>query len=531
MNLKRQAEERVEGGKSRIHIPLITVGEILLTIYLYFISYFYTQTVPLTWAAPLRLLVIWLLVHKICGWLSGRYIVIFREAQKKNWKFGLLLLGSTFVVLGLYYAAYYPGGLIVDTFNQWYQVDKGFLVDWHPAIHTVLFLWLPSLICDSLAFVNFVQMVWISLAVAYLGMVLESWGIPKLWCFLACFLGVAAPSSSIVMSFCWKDTALTIFVVVLVGQTIQIVFSKGRWLKNWPNLLAFAGFGALASLMRHNAILLVGPLMLLAAIFYWKELRYYGLLAGILTLVFMGVIKGPVYKILNVQPHSQVSAEMLGMPMTILANVLTNEPEKLDPEAREFLYRIGDQELWEENYREGSWNSAKWMGDDISNDVIEEEGAGNVLRYTLHAVQNAPYYAYRAVVKLTEVVWKPLGNHVTWGYRISVDEGNIYGYETAGIQPLQKLLDGMRNLSLNGSFLCTWCWHIGFYMLLLMVAGVSRLKEGLACTLLWIPVLGYNFGTALLLCGADFRFFSFNTVISFVLVLALLCRNKGEANE
>lgn len=71
----------------------------------------------------------------------------------------------------------------------------------------------------------------------------------------------------------------------------------------------------------------------------------------------------------------------------------------LIPECLEFLYRIGDQEMWEANYREGSWNSAKWMGDDISNDVIEEEGAEKILEYTWHAVQKSPYYVYRAVVK------------------------------------------------------------------------------------------------------------------------------------
>lgn len=514
-----------------MRMKLYIAGEVLLTIYLYFVSYFYTQTVPLTWTSPLRLLVIGFAVHKICGWISGKHICILGAARKRDWKFGLVLFGITFAILCMYYVAYYPGGLIVDTFNQWYQVDKGFLVDWHPAIHTILFLWLPSLICNNLAFVNFVQMIWIGLAVAYLGTVLESWGIRKIWCLLVCVLGVAIPSSAIVLSFCWKDTALTIFTIVLAGHAVQIVFSKGRWLKKWMNLVLFSGFGALAALMRHNAILLVGPLVLLAAVLYWKELKYYGIIAGILTFAFIGIVKGPVYKALNVQPHSQVSAEMLGLPMTILANVLTNEPEKLDPEAREFLYRIGNQSLWEENYREGSWNSAKWMGEDISNDVMEEEGAGNILCYTLHVVQKAPYYAYRAVVKLTEVVWKPLGNHVTWAYEISVDEGNSYGYVTTGILPLQKILDGVRNLSVNGTFLCTWCWHIGFYILCLAVVGISRLKSGLEQSLFWIPVLCYDFGTALLLCGPDFRFFSFNTVITFALILAMLCRSEEVTDE
>lgn len=514
-----------------MQMKLYIVGEILLTVYLYFVSYFYTLTVPLTWDTPLRLIVIGGVVHFGCRWLSGKYLEIRKQAEKRKWKFGLVVFGIVFTIMGLYYVAYYPGGLTIDTFNQWYQVDKGYLVDWHPAIHTILFLWLPSRICNDLAFVNFVQIVWISLAMAYLGTILESWGIKKRWCLLVCILGIAVPSSSIVLSFCWKDTALTIFSIVLAGHTIQIVFSEGKWLKNWANSFAFAGVGALAALMRHNAILLVGPLIILIVILFWEKIKYYGIFVGMCIVLLIGMIKGPIYSVLNVQPHAQVSAEMLGLPMTILANVLVNVPDKLDSETLKFMYKIGDQSLWEENYREGSWNSAKWMGDDISNDVIEEEGVENVLRYTWNAIKAAPYYAYRAVVKLTEVVWKPLGNHVAWGYEVYVQEGNIYGYETNGFLPLQLVLNGIRELTINGTFLFTWCWNIGFYILILAFAGISRLKTNLKQCILWIPVVCYDLGTALLLCGQDFRFFSFNTVISFVLVLAIFCKKREVSDD
>ena len=35
---------------------LYEVGKILLTLYLYFISYFYTLSVPLSWTTPVRLI-------------------------------------------------------------------------------------------------------------------------------------------------------------------------------------------------------------------------------------------------------------------------------------------------------------------------------------------------------------------------------------------------------------------------------------------------------------------------------------------
>lgn len=119
--------------------------------------------------------------------------------------------------------------------------------------------------------------------------------------------------------------------------------------------------------------------------------------------------------------------------------------------------------MWEANYREGSWNSAKWMGDDISNDVIEEEGAEKILEYTWHAVQKSPYYAYRAVVKLFEVVWKPFGKQVTWSYYVNIQENNGFGYVTEGNTFLQNVLDKVRAWSVNGGILLIWGWHVGFY--------------------------------------------------------------------
>lgn len=506
---------------------LFLAGEILLTLYLYFISYFYTLSVPLSWTTPLRLAGFFVLVHVICNYLQKLKLCMRTQPVRLNWRFGILIFALTAGVLGLYYAAYYPGGIIVDSFNQWYQVQKGGYVDWHPVIHTLLFMKLPSLVCNDLAFADLMQLIWIGLACAYLGMVMERWGIPRLLCAVTVGLGIAVPSSSMVLSFIWKDTAMTIFVIILTGQTIEIVCSKGEWLRQWHHIVAVAVAAALASMMRHNGILLTAPLLLAFVLFYWKKLKYKAAAAGVLMLVVMAGIKGPVYRLVGVATHPQVSAEMLGLPMTILANVLVNEPQKLDPECRDFLYRIGDQELWENTYREGSWNSAKWMGQDISNDVIEEVGAHRVLSYTWHAICRSPYYSYRAVVKLFEVVWKPAGKQVTWSYHTNVHSGNVFGYEMNGFEPLQKLLDMVYVWSIRGGIFLTWGWHTGFYILLLLFAGVSRLKKDLSKCLYWVPVMCYNFGTAFLLCGSDFRFFAFNTVITFSLLLVIL----GEQDE
>ena len=101
---------------------LYEVGKVLLTLYLYFISYFYTLSVPLSWTTPVRLIGIYVCVQLVCKWIRKIKIEIKVESDKKNWKFGLAMFGLTFIVMGIYYLAYYPGGLLTDTFNQWYQV-------------------------------------------------------------------------------------------------------------------------------------------------------------------------------------------------------------------------------------------------------------------------------------------------------------------------------------------------------------------------------------------------------------------------
>ncbi len=205
----------------------------------------------------------------------------------------------------------------------------------------------------------------------YLGMVLEHWGICRRYVIIALRLALTVPASGMVLSFCWKDTALTIFAIVLAAQMIEIICSDGEWLCKWSHVLELASASVMTMLMRHNGILLVGPMLFLLVLFFWKKAKKFCIGTGLLFMVLVVGIKGPFYRLIHVQSHSQVSAEMLGVPMTILANVLVNEPEKLDEDCRELLYRIGDQELWEQTYQEGNWNSAKWMGDDISNDVIE----------------------------------------------------------------------------------------------------------------------------------------------------------------
>ena len=60
-------------------------------------------------------------VHCICEWLGKRKLKLLAVPRKMNWKFGLVIFLLSALILGIYYLAYYPGGIIIDSFNQWYH--------------------------------------------------------------------------------------------------------------------------------------------------------------------------------------------------------------------------------------------------------------------------------------------------------------------------------------------------------------------------------------------------------------------------
>ena len=55
---------------------------------------------------------------------------------------------SCFLVLLLYLAAYFPGGISSDTCYQWWQIHgQSALTDWHPALHTFFLCCSNGFIC------------------------------------------------------------------------------------------------------------------------------------------------------------------------------------------------------------------------------------------------------------------------------------------------------------------------------------------------------------------------------------------------
>ena len=451
-----------------------------------------------------------------------------RASRRKTALLAAGVFALTLAVMGLWLAAGWPGTLTPDSFNQLRQVFKGLYNNWHPVLQTWLFLTLPIRLFGSVGAAAAMQVVWFSLAVAYLYSVLYRNACP--WGFMAAsWLYLAAnPNNGLIMTTLWKDPAMSILALVWFSQLVQVYASEGRWLKKWYNAAAFCLAAFLTNAMRHNAVLLVAPVFVVLLVFFKGERRRIAACALAVAAAAL-VFNGPVLRLAKVGISSNQVVETMGAPMTILCNVYVKDPAALSDEARAFMDDLATPEEWATRYWTGSFNSIKWSSSQDLERKVNEAGRAKLLQYTAQAAIARPGLAFDAFARLTSLVWG-LDGQRNWNLAQGVDF-NDYGIVQQGNEALRAGLEEYSQMCASGAAKYLF-FYTGAVVLLLLFLGVSRLGAGrLANAFLVLAPMAYNFGTMLLLSGPDFRFFHFNFVIVVPLAYILLVKHSKEKTE
>ncbi len=467
-----------------------------------------------------------ILVVPLClaGVIACGRIELFCRPRRgaAGWKELSLAVGGivfefTFLFYFLWQKAYWPGSYYPDSINQYYQAVTGAYENWHPVLHTWLFFWLPrQIFSEPAAGIITMQILWFSLAVAYLFAVLYQNGCSKLFLCLSWLYIIANPNTAYMVIYAWKDSAMSIFALVLFAQVLQIYMTKGEWLGKWRNVAAFSLSAFLTLEMRHNAVLLVAPVFVILFI----VLRYFRkkvAVSALFVIIAAVILQGPVFALAKVASPGRRTTEIVGLPMTILCNVYQNDRDSLSADALRFMDSLAKPEEWEDYYAVGSFNSMKW---NVSLDIqyrVEEEGLENILRYTYEAALNSPEAAWEGFAYLTHQVWGIDGGEgQSIDYRIADNDYGIRYHD--GNELLNAKFTAYAQSS--GRYATKYLFHYtGVMILLLLFMATAKLGNGrLARALMVLAPMAYDFGTMLLLSGPDFRFFHFN----FLIVIPLL---------
>lgn len=523
-----------DGWESRPHRGLFWACGVCLALYLAYAT-FLAQSPVLTGTWETISSLLWFLacgaaIFIILMWACRRWRGAGKAANpvkdKFSFRFFLQSLGLSLLILVFGFLGCYPGGVSYDVYNQWTQAQTGLFNGWHPVFHTLLIGLGMRLTGGSYPLVLLLQILTFSLALSWLMEALRGWGVPKALLLAAQGLVVLTPVVGNSLMYLWKDDAMSIGAVLLCAGCVNGYFTRGAWFEKPRNAVITGLLLAYTTLVRHNAMFYTLPLMACLLLCYraqWKKLL---LTAGVMALG-VGLVMGPLYGALDIIQPENTLEESVGIPMAILFDARLDQPDALDEETGAFLARLVTDEVFAAKYKRGNYNSIKF---EYPREYISYTPRSKLLRMTLSTIANDPRVAFESFNAVTDLVWDVTGKN----------EG-VERVRNSG--DLQEVVPGQGRLNRLGAALQTllevsMSWlplryitqNIGVQMALLLLSALWALyRGGCRALTLCVPILLYNLGTMLLLCGNDARFFQFSMVISIPTMLTFgLNPNPGE---
>lgn len=463
--------------------------------------------------------IICLAVHKIFSYVKKMKVQDQAIINKK--KSFCIFSSCCFLILLIWYIAYYPGGFSPDSLDQYSQALNGNYNDWHPVWHTLLFFTVPIKLTGSSASIVFFQIIYFSLVLGYMAETLHEL-ISLKFAVIATAYIILNPYTGNIAMYPWKDMAFAMACLLGMIFVVRIYFTGSHWSDRKGRIIILGAVLANATLFRHNGILFT-IFLILGLFFFLNRKQWVKLILTFLTVIVC--IRGPLYSIIGVTAPDQRLVETVGLPLTILGNVVKETPEVLDKEMKDVAYGICSQKEWEQKYICGNFNLIKWNGKDLS--IIEEKSIFEILNLTWKCWKLSPKASLNALISLTDMVYG-ISGEIKGDLGAGITENEL-GIEYGGVSVMRLLLIFYRELW-NHTIL-KFLRYIGMSMVLMLIfmLGRSNLKnrndwKRLA---LCIPIFIYNFGTMFLLTGWDSRFF----YVSFLVCPLVIAIMIGERKE
>lgn len=435
----------------------------------------------------------------------------------------IIFFAIPLAVLLIYFFAYYPGCFSYDSFQQYDQAISNHYSDWHPVMHTLFAFKLPLVLTGGWkASIILFQIILFATVLGYSFSTVCRYTNMKITVLIMAYL-LLNPLLGAMTMFPWKDTTFAIGTLLLFIYAFRIYMTKGGWIRSPLNMTLFILDAAFITLIRHNGILFTA--FIIFAVFFCISAKRSAVLCLCILVLVIGV-RVPAYSAIGVEKPGNRKVETLGLPMTVIGAAVTNTPDLIDEDIKQFAYQIAPKEVWQEKYVIGSFQQVKF-DDKANTDIVEEYGTQKVVSMMFRCFRQSPEESFKALIKLTEASYT-----ITDEY----NDGIILGIQPtdSGNQPVQSILR-------EYCYFTSCCFpylfiRIGVLLLLLIVAVLSKCRlnsrKDLKKVLFVLPVFAYNYGTSLLLTGNELttRFF-FYTFVLVPFMLAFLFIEEGKESD
>ncbi|MFC1433172.1 hypothetical protein ACEZDB_21240 [Streptacidiphilus sp. N1-3] len=174
----------------------------------------------------------------------------------------LTVFASCWIVLLIWWAAFFPGLMSYDSVAYVWQVSTGNWMGNHSILYDS-FVWLSLQITGDLWLLTLGQTIVMAATLAYTSVALRDLGARGRWCALAALAVVSLPSTGTLSIFIWKDAAFGIAALLAFAASARLLARriKGRGQVRdrafyWDMAVLGVGFLGI-SLFRNNSVLVI----------------------------------------------------------------------------------------------------------------------------------------------------------------------------------------------------------------------------------------------------------------------------------
>ncbi len=263
--------------------------------------------------------------------------------ELKNFRYKTILFAiPSWFVWTICLLIYWPGMMSHDSMSQWRQIASNDIVDYQPALHTIL-MWIVTRISFSPSIVAITQVLFLGLSSGWVLKNIYKWGVDFKWVYLTSWLIALSPINMIMAITIWKDIPYTIVFVTITGLMFQLVLKKSSYKLNDKYYIFITGLiFSLAALFRWNglAVSLSCLFMILICTKRWRPSLY----IFSITMIVIFFVRGPIFSMLNIKTSEYI---FYTLPLHHMGAFLSNEVDFSEKEI-EFLDKIAPTEsLWD----------------------------------------------------------------------------------------------------------------------------------------------------------------------------------------
>ena len=516
--------ELKERGISPFFGWLLT-GAFAFYLFAIFTAHSFLEHLEIGIKPPVLLVPLWICaaavaIAGVCLWSKrfGKRLMSAPDSTIPSWQVGVGVFLVYFAWLVFMWVN--PEAKGSDTWDQLQQAYNFRFNDWHPILHTFS-LYLITRIHDSLFAIATVQVIAFSALAAWLYWTLRRMASGRVTLLVTLFVALN-PVNFIMLRIVRKDVDFALVALGVSIAVLNIVASRGEWLKRNVNVVLLALLLFLTTFYRHNGIFFTAPLCLGLAFARMSRSARIRLFAAFVVLATLaacyqgakhascltsrGVIQtGEIVK-------GQRFAESIGLLMCGITEAYVNSYEQTPDEAKALMSKFGERSQIKDVYR-GDYNSVKFNAkDDPTLIIVRNTTPKELLEIFLMTARAAPHAVMKSILHVTSLVWDPLRTD----------------------PPLPRLSFLKRELLCPISIVlstpvgCVFA-SVGFWMLVLVgVATVGFVYRRRTAWLVSVPWLCYGFGTMCFLSHNDWRFFYALVLCAPLAVAVLFMRRQND---